>query len=126
MVAIVSNVPRHLQQIWVLPVSNKLGDSSQRLILLMTVHCQVIEHASPAFRPCDGQRMDWINPDTKSRPSFFYEHAFKEWKVTDVMLQTFSPGPSRPARARSKVVFPELGGPKSSVILQHEPMHVQA
>lgn len=44
--------------------------------------------------------------------------------MIDVILQTFSPGPSRPARASSKVVFPELGGPKSSVILQHEPMHV--
>lgn len=38
-----------------------------------------------------------------------------------MIRHTFSPGPSRPARAKSKVVFPELGGPNSSVILQQEP-----
>nr|DAD44791.1 TPA_asm: hypothetical protein HUJ06_003021 [Nelumbo nucifera] len=31
---------------------------------------------------------------------------------------TCKPGPRRPARAKSNVVFPELGGPSSSVNLQ--------
>jgi hypothetical protein len=38
-------------------------------------------------------------------------------QIQVIWYHTFSPGPSRPARAKSKVVFPELGGPKSSVIL---------
>lgn len=35
-------------------------------------------------------------------------------------LLTFNSGSSFPAKASNSVVFPELGGPKSSVILQNQ------
>jgi len=124
MVAIVSNIPRHLHQIWMLHVSNKkLG--LERLFLLAD------RNSFSGNRRCQyssdlmmDKALTERNQVTKILPNTFEEQEYRERKLIDVIIRTFSPGPRRPARARSKVVFPELGGPKSSVILQHEPTHV--
>ena len=47
----------------------------------------------------------------------------KEWRSNNHFLSTFRLGSSLPANANKRVVFPELGGPKSKVNLQKKNMH---